>query len=148
VTFVPGDAGEIDAGIDDAGDPSITNCNPVTNAGCTGTDVCGPDFNSSTNMNYFCQPAQSMGNVPVCGNCTSLSASCGAGGICLVLDQVGSCSADTDCPASEFCDSQSGTCADAFCAQMCCTDADCGSTGKCDTADLGLPSNVGFCVPM
>src|SRR5215475_9258691 len=37
------DAGELDAGLDDAGNASITTCNPVTNAGCTGADVCALD---------------------------------------------------------------------------------------------------------
>jgi hypothetical protein len=124
VAFVPGDAGELDAGIDDAGHASVTNCNPITNAGCTGTDVCGPDVHDPGDMNYFCQPAGNPGAVAACGDCTSVTATCGAGGLCV---GVNLCS-------TEF-----------FCARMCCTDADCGA-GRCDTTDYQLPSNVGLCV--
>jgi hypothetical protein len=125
VTGTIGDAGvELDAGIDDAGNASVTNCDPVTNAGCAGTDVCGPDAN---NMHYFCQPAGSPGNVAICGDCSSDQATCGAGGLCVGVSQT------------QF-----------YCVQMCCTNADCGSTGKCDIMGLQnpLPSGVGICVPM
>ena len=125
VTYVSSDGGaEVDAGVNDAGDPSITNCDPVTNAGCTGTDVCLPDFNSATNMNYFCQAGGSP--AAVCGDCTN--ANCGPGALCVGLNQAQTV---------------------AVCVQMCCTDADCGS-GKCNMAALGspLPSNVGTCTTM
>ena len=129
VAFTPGDAGEIDAGIDMNGDPSITNCNPVTNAGCTGTDVCGPDVHSATNMNYFCQPAGSPAGLAPCADCSGQTATCGGGGICIGVNSAG----------TEF-----------FCAQMCCTDADCGASGSCSTSTLSpaLPSGVGVCIPM
>ena len=121
VTFVAGDAGEVDAGVDDGGVASITTCNPVTNAGCTGTDWCGPD---ATNSNFFCQPAGTPAGILACGDCTELAATCGGGGLCV------------------------GFTADTYtCINMCCTDADCGA-GKCDTTVLtnALPSGVGLCV--
>jgi len=127
VAFTPGDAGEIDAGLNDAGDPSVTNCNPVTNAGCTGTDTCGPDFADDTNMNYFCQPSGSPAGIAACGDCSADTATCGAGGLCVQVSNTAF-----------------------FCAQLCCTNADCGASGKCDTQQFQtpLPSGVGICVPM
>jgi hypothetical protein len=116
------DSGELDAGVDDAGVAAITNCNPLTNAGCTGTDVCGPDQGS----NFVCMPAGNPSMVSVCGDCTALSATCGVGGICLAVD-----------PAMTHYE----------CAQMCCTNADCGS-GTCNTT-LRMPAlgdGVGVCV--
>ena len=122
MTPVLSDGGELDAGVDDAGNALFTTCNPVTNAGCTGTDVCQPDLG---NTNYVCQPAWSTANVPVCGACKGFT-SCAPGGLC----------AGTD--ANHV-----------YCAQMCCTNADCGS-GKCEMTqgNLKLPSGVGVCTPM
>ena len=116
------DAGvELDAGLDEAGNASMTTCNPITNEGCLGTDVCGPDNGSS----FYCQPAGSMAGVVVCGDCTATGATCAAGGYC-----AGSSAGE-----------------DLSCLQMCCTDADCG-TGTCDPAFLQPPlgSGVGVCV--
>ena len=115
------DAGEQDAGLDDAGNASLTVCNPVTNAGCTGSDVCGPDFSSH---HYYCQPSGTPSNVAICGDCTAQAATCGAGGLCFSFDGKSYA-----------------------CAQMCCTDADCGTGAKCDMniVNIPLPSNVGIC---
>jgi hypothetical protein len=101
-----------------------TGCNPVTNEGCTGMDVCGPD---STNTTYLCQPAGSVPNVAPCGDCSEDDTSCGVGGVCIAFDPSG---------------------ADAMCVQMCCTDADCGAGGQCNTSAIepALPDGVGVCV--
>jgi hypothetical protein len=73
------DAGvELDAGLDDAGFAATTTCNPITNEGCIGTDVCGPDQGS----NFYCQPAGSTPNVAVCQDCTALGTTCAIGGFC------------------------------------------------------------------
>jgi hypothetical protein len=116
------DAGvELDAGVNEAGVASETTCNPVTNEGCTGTDVCGPDNGYS----FYCQPAGSPVGVAICGDCTAVGATCAAGGYC-----AGSAAGP-----------------DSTCVQMCCTDADCGG-GRCDSAFLQPPlgSGVGVCV--
>jgi len=122
VTYVGVDGGEADAGVDDAGNASLTNCDPVTNAGCTGTDVCGIDGSGNY---YFCQGPGSPGNVAICGDCTAQNATCGAGGLCFSFD---------------------GT--NYACTQMCCSNADCGAGGSCNNMLLGtpLPNGVGLCV--
>jgi hypothetical protein len=114
------DAGELDAGLDDAGNAAMTTCNPITNAGCTGADVCTLD---SAGMYFVCASAGAP-NVAACGACGPASMSCKAGELCFVTD-----------PGSMM----------ANCAQLCCTDADCG-TGRCESATFGLPSGVGLCV--
>jgi hypothetical protein len=116
------DAGvELDAGLNEAGVAMATTCNPVTNEGCTGTDVCGPDNGDS----FYCQPAGSMPGVAVCGDCTAAGATCAAGAYCAGIP-----------PGPGY-----------TCVQMCCTDADCGG-GRCDAAFLQPPlgSSVGVCV--
>ena len=121
----PDGGGELDAGVDDSGDPSVTTCNPVTNAGCTGTDVCGPDLGNTGDTNYFCQPGDST--AAICADCTQVN--CGKGTLCVALDN-----AETM----------------AVCAPMCCTDADCGSAARCNMGALmtPLPSSVGLCTSM
>jgi hypothetical protein len=123
VTFTAPDGGEGDAGVDDAGNASLTTCDPVTNAGCTGTDICVPD---SSLKHYVCKPAGSPGNIPVCGDCTVVTATCGAG---------------------LFCVSPSAASPKFYCAQFCCTNADCGDGGTCDTTAVTtpLPDAVGIC---
>jgi hypothetical protein len=115
------DAGtELDAGVDDAGYAASTTCNPITNAGCTGTDVCGPDRGAS----FYCQPAGTTPGVAACGDCTANGATCAIGG---------------------YCGQGAGT--SLTCFRMCCTDADCGS-GKCNAAFFSPPfgDNVGVCL--
>ena len=116
------DAGELDAGLDDAGIAAITNCNPLTNAGCTGTDVCNPDQGS----NFVCMPAGTTANVVVCGDCAAASSTCAVGAVCLKAG-----------PTTQY-----------QCAQMCCTSADCGG-GTCVTTlrTPALGDGVGVCVP-
>jgi hypothetical protein len=116
------DAGtpEEDSGANDAGHVTTTTCNPITNEGCTGTDVCGVDDDG---QNYFCQPAGSPAAVACGGDCSN-TASCGVGGLCVQFSNGDSC------------------------VQMCCSNADCGSgmcvmTGFLET-DLGY--GVGLCI--
>jgi hypothetical protein len=121
VTGLP-DAGvdaEADGGLDDAGNATASNCDPVTNAGCTGTDVCGVD---TSGMFYDCFPLQGTATA-VCGDCTQTE--CGPGTICIAFNQEQTI---------------------AWCAEMCCANSDCGS-GTCDTMALNpaLPSGVGIC---
>ena len=118
---VLGDAGELDAGVDDAGIASITTCNPVTNTGCTGTDLCQADYDFT---NYYCQQPGSPANVPICASCTG-NATCAPGGLCVGTNN-----------------------ANVVCAPMCCDDGDCGASGRCDKTSIRMPAGVGFCVPM
>jgi hypothetical protein len=115
------DAGELDAGFDDAGNASMNICNPITNAGCTGTDWCGTDNNS---MFWVCGTAGTPANVALCGDCTAQAATCAPGELCITQD------------GTNF-----------SCAQLCCTNADC-APGKCATNVVqgGLPNNVGLCI--
>jgi hypothetical protein len=118
------DAGhELDAGLDDAGNASRTTCNPVTNDGCTGNDVCGVDNSGDF---YVCTTPGSPAGLAACADCASQTATCGAGALCVGISTTS-----------------------AFCAQMCCTNADCGS-GTCDEAALvpALPKGVGICTDM
>ncbi len=120
VTFFAPDGGEGDAGVDTMGNATITTCNPLTNAGCIGTDVCGADTDGT---NYYCLPAGAPSAVPLCGDCSAPDATCGPGLICAYV------SATT-----------------ARCAALCCTNADCGA-GTCDPQAImpPLPSGVGLC---
>jgi len=106
-----------------SGSMSSASCNPVTNAGCSGSDVCGPDATGTT---YTCQPQGSPANLAACDDCSDPASTCGAGGICIALDESGSV---------------------AICVEMCCTDADCG-LGRCSTTGIlpALPDGVGVCV--
>jgi hypothetical protein len=118
------DAGvELDAGLDDAGNATQTNCNPVTNEGCTGTDTCNPD---NSGKYWVCQPVGTMPNIAVCGDCTAAQAYCKFGGLCVGVTKTM-----------------------AQCWQMCCSDADCGgAAGSCATTGVlqnPLPNNVGIC---
>ncbi len=123
VTFTAPDGGEADGGLDDAGNASLTTCDPVTNAGCTGTNICVPD---SSLKHYVCTPPGSPGNIPICGDCTAVTATCGAG---------------------LFCVSPGAASPKFYCAQFCCTNADCGDGGTCDTSAFTtpLPDAVGIC---
>ena len=104
------DAGvELDAGVNEAGVAAETTCNPVTNEGCTGTDVCGPDNGYS----FYCQPAGSPAGVAVCGDCTATGATCAAGAYCgpaktCVAGGMGisgaACTSDADCASGLRCD--------------------------------------------
>jgi hypothetical protein len=125
VTGLTDGGAELDAGLDDGGAASITTCNPVTNAGCTGADVCNPDL--PNNKHYICQGGGSPAGITLCGDCTADTATCGPDLLC-----VGDSGGNTY-----------------TCVQMCCTDADCG-TGKCSTMELqdALPSGVGLCITM
>jgi hypothetical protein len=116
-------SGSSSGGSGEDGGSASAGCNPVTNAGCTGMNVCGPDTSGS----YSCQAEGSPANVPVCGDCSDPDTSCGVGGVCIALDSSGS---------------------EAICVQMCCTDADCGPSGQCDTGAVipSLPDGVGVCV--
>lgn len=124
VTFTSQPGVELDAGVDEGGNASVTTCNPITNEGCTGTDVCGPD----NGAHFYCHPAGSMPNVTACGDCTSPHATCAIGGYC----QPGASGATNTC------------------FPMCCTDADCGTaSGATCNARYFLPplgSNVGVCL--
>lgn len=120
VTPVLVDGGEADAGVDDAGNASTTTCNPITNAGCTGTDVCMADFDFT---NYYCQPAGTPANIPLCASCTGF-ATCAPGGLCVGTDE-----------------------ANVTCAPMCCDDADCAPSGTCDKTSIPMPAGVGYCRP-
>jgi hypothetical protein len=120
VTFEQGDGGELDAGVDSVGNASITTCNPFTNAGCTGTDICRED---SSLKHFYCMPGGSSATVPVCGACTG-TAGCEHGELC----------------------AGSGP-GHVWCGAMCCTDADCGPSGKCTTTVVPTPAGVGVCAP-
>lgn len=107
-------------------------CNPVTNAGCSATDECDTNADSTTMMlvGFVCYPP--MGTpAAVCAACD---------------DQNGpTCAGGTTC--FPFSSTQ------AVCAHYCCTDADCGS-GKCTTMGTSgalfapLASSLGVCTAM
>ena len=113
-------SGSSSSGSSSSGAPNAS-CNPLTNAGCAGADVCGPDGTGTT---YVCQPEGSPANLAACGDCSDPSATCGVGGVCVTLDTGNS-----------------------ICVEMCCTDADCGA-GQCNTSAIipSLPDAVGVCV--
>jgi hypothetical protein len=116
---------ELDAGFDNMGNASQTICNPVTNAGCTGTDNCDLD-NSGT---YWVCYAAGTPVVPTCGDCSGQSATCAPGNTCILY------------PVTPIV-------AVAECVHYCCTDADCGGTpGSCNMAATTPPppNNVGIC---
>jgi hypothetical protein len=125
VPFTGGDAGEADAGFDDAGNASATICNPVTNAGCTGTDVCDTD---NSGKHWVCYLA-GTNIVATCGDCGASNAVCKGGNTCI-----------------NFTTADGGVIATS-CSKYCCTDADCGGTAN--TCSKGLspppPNNVGIC---
>jgi hypothetical protein len=131
VTIPAYDGGaELDAGVDNMGNASRTTCNPITNEGCTGTDLCQPD---NSGMFYDCQPAGTPSKVAFCGDCTAPQATCVPGAFC--VGNVG------------------GTIF--TCTAFCCTNADCGGTNGdagtgpfCDTQAFAmpLPDNVGICI--
>jgi hypothetical protein len=122
------DAGapELDAGLDDAGNASITACNPLTNAGCTGSDVCFPDNSGSF---WVCVSTAGATISALCADCSAQTAVCKAGNVCVNYAN------------------DAGVAFLSECVRYCCADADCGSgvpTGACNTA-LGLPDGVGIC---
>jgi hypothetical protein len=121
--FMPDASAELDAGLDDPGNANRTTCNPVTNEGCLGTDVCGLD--NSGNF-YVCFPAGSPAGVAACDSCTAPASTCGAGTTCVGVSMTSY-----------------------LCARMCCTNADCGQ-GTCSTMAVmpSLPSGVGVCTSM
>jgi hypothetical protein len=125
VTFVGVDGGEADGGLDSMGNGSITICDPITNAGCTGTDVCGLD----TSGKYWDCFEGGNPPIPLCGNCSASTAICADGTFCVGFGAMGS--------------------PDAWCAQLCCSNADCGTGGTCDMMAFGmgneLPNSVGIC---
>jgi hypothetical protein len=121
-----GGATELDAGLNEAGNASATICNPITNSGCTGTDVCGPDNSGSF---WVCTPGGSP-DVALCGDCSSQTAVCAAGNICIGYQAPDGGAGPTEC------------------VHYCCTDADCGgASGSCNTSGLQppLPNSVGIC---
>jgi hypothetical protein len=91
---VSSQGGESDAGLDEAGVASITTCDPVSNIGCTGDDVCVPDADFG---HYYCAPG-SANPVPVCGVCDAVTP-CGPGSFCLVASTIclQTCCSDYDC---------------------------------------------------
>jgi hypothetical protein len=97
IAFAAGPEGEeADAGLDPAGVASITVCDPVSNLGCVGTDVCVPD---AAGANYYC--ARGGDNpVPACGAC-DLIAQCGPGLLCFPVEAtcLRMCCTDADCGA-------------------------------------------------
>jgi hypothetical protein len=118
---VPVATGQTDAGVDPStGIASQTVCNPVTNAGCSGSDICAID---NSFMFYYCQPGGSP-NTAACGDCTN-SGPCAAGSGCYFIDQ------------------DAGV---AQCFPQCCTNDDCGANGAC--ALLSPDGGLGVCVPM
>jgi hypothetical protein len=134
-----GDAGELDAGVYNSGtadNPALcatmTTCNPVTNAGCTGNDTCVPDHcmgEQNVPLHYYCAPPYSLPYVPPCSTCYSLS-TCAPGSLCIVRDA----------PCT--------TGGEYICARACCTDADC-VDGVCSPATLDswpTPYGVGVCI--
>jgi hypothetical protein len=119
---------ELDAGLDNSVNASQTTCNPITNAGCTGTDLCSTD--NSGNF-WVCYQTGGGTFVQTCGDCTASTAVCGVDNICIsYVDDAG------DNWLNE-------------CVRYCCTDADCGDAGagSCNTAvlDPPLPNGVGIC---
>ena len=101
----PPDAGELEAGLDDAGHALVTVCNPVTNAGCTGTDVCGPDDNFA---NFVCL-STGAAPAPLCTECTFFT--CGPGLFCAPNGStcVQMCCTDDDCGAGHCSTTQLAT---------------------------------------
>jgi hypothetical protein len=123
-----GDGGaEINPGFDDAGNASRTTCNPLTNSGCTGTDICIPD-NSG---NYWvCIPITGATIVQTCNDCSGNTALCAKDNICIQYQNDAGVIDLTEC------------------VKYCCTDADCGGTsGSCNKQALSPPlaNGVGIC---
>jgi hypothetical protein len=95
-------------------------CNPITNEGCSGTDVCIPTTDNTT---YRCWSGITGS---VCEGCDFF---CGKGNVCVrwsMADPTG------------------------VCTSMCCTDADCGggasTCSKTAYEGMSLPFGVGLCV--
>jgi hypothetical protein len=111
--------------VNDAG--SGVECNPVTNAGCTGSDACDTNLDNGGNVIGFV--------------CFSPTGAAFTDALCNMCDD----STDAlSCPAGQTCFG--------FCARYCCTDADCGS-GHCaakDTSNMPLfgtvAPNLGVCI--
>src|SRR5262249_53980736 len=125
VPFTAGDAGELDAGVNDAGNASATVCNPITNAGCTGTDVCDSD---NSGKYWICYQGATP-SVGPCGNCRTNARLCKGGNTCI-----------------DFTDPDGGVLF-TECVKYCCTDADCGgASGTCNKkVTPPPPNNVGIC---
>jgi hypothetical protein len=118
VDYTPGpDGGEGDPQLDDGGVAAVTTCNPVTNMGCTGTDVCVPDADDA---DYYCAPGPAS-PAPLCAACPN-GDECGPGNVCV--------------PSA----------AGPICMQWCCDDSDCGP-GVCDMSIAGsFGGDLGVCV--
>jgi hypothetical protein len=111
-----------DAGVEPDAGATATTCNPITNDGCTGTEVCNPD---NSGMFYVCESAGSPADVACGAAGATMTSTCAVGGLLVQLQ------------SGQF-----------VCVQMCCTAADCGgSPSQCDTGALmtPLPSGVGVC---
>jgi hypothetical protein len=112
-------------------------CNPVTNAGCTGADACDVNFNTAGTMliGFVCYTPQGTAFTDT---------------LCSFCDNS---SDDLSCPAGQTCVPYGPQAAMlSACAQYCCTDADCG-TGKCTTKDststpiFSIAPTLGICTP-
>jgi hypothetical protein len=104
-------------------------CNPVTNAGCTGADACDVSNDAMGNLiGFVCYSPQGTAFTDtLCHTCdnTSDDLSCPAGLTCEIFD----------------------TAMHAACARYCCSDADC-APGHCHTKDMQMMPIFGTVAPM
>jgi hypothetical protein len=133
-------APELDAGFDDAGHASRTVCNPLTNEGCTGTDICGVD---NSGEYWVCLPTAGFLIVNTDDDCGQI---CNSSDTCYTAV----CAADNICVPDVTTTNGTGN----VCLKLCCTDDDCGGVKdeSCSpvSGDDGIAvpvGNVGICQP-